>query len=309
VARSSLPREGLFVASLSNARLQVNEETQELLSLLIEQGLPATLAYTREARCPAITIMPTRRTWELLYLLTLRDLKLRYQDTVFGLLWSLMKPLALGAVLYVALSVFVRVDVEDYQLVLLTALFPWVWFQSSALLATGSFAGNGALLKKVPFPRFVLPFSTILNSGFHFFLSIPVLIIVLLLSDRHPDATWIVGVPVLAAVQLALLMGLVLLAASMDVYFRDLEHLVEVFLSLLFYVTPILYPLSIVPDEWQPVLKINPLTSLIEAWRDLFMNNQLPGLDLWPALLFTGGALAVGIWVFRKLEPGFADAL
>lgn len=245
----------------------------------------------------------------MLYLLTLRDLKLRYQDTVFGLLWSLMKPLALGAVLYVALSVFVRLDVEDYQLVLLSALFPWVWFQSSALLATSSFAGNGALLKKVPFPRFVLPFSTILNSGFHFLLSIPVLIGVLLLSGHHPNATWIIGVPMLALVQATLLMGLMLLVASVDVYFRDLEHLVEVFLSLLFYVTPIFYPLSIVPEEWQPLLKLNPLTSLIEAWRDLFMSNELPGIDLWPALLFTAGAVVAGVWTFRRLEPGFADAL
>ena len=281
----------------------------KLLRLLIEEEAPATLPYTTEARWPAITILPTRRTWELLYLLTLRDLKLRYQDTVFGLLWSLMKPLALGAVLYVALSQFVRLDVEDYQLVLLSALFPWVWFQTSALLATSSFAGNGALLKKVPFPRFVLPFSTILNSGFHFLLSIPVLIIVLAIDGRHPNATWIVGVPLLATVQLALLMGLILITASIDVYFRDLEHLVEVFLSLLFYVTPIFYPLSLVPEKWQPVLKLNPLTSLIEAWRDLFMNNQLPGLDLWPALLFTAGALVAGALTFRRLEPGFADAL
>src|SRR3989304_9750104 len=125
----------------------------------------------------AITLRPAGRTWELLYLLTLRDLKLRYQDTVLGFLWSLMKPLALGAVLFVAMKQFVRVDVADYHLVLLTGLFPWVWFQTSVLLATPAFAANGALLKKVPFPRVVLPFSTGLNAGVHFLLTIPVLLI------------------------------------------------------------------------------------------------------------------------------------
>jgi ABC-type polysaccharide/polyol phosphate export permease len=104
-------------------------------------------------------------------------------------------------------------------------------------------------------------------------------------------------------------MGVMLIAASVNVYFRDLEHLVEVFLSLLFYVTPIIYPLSLVPDEWQTVLKLNPLTTLIEAWRDLFMNNSLPGLELWPALLFTAAAALIGAQTFRRLEPGFADAL
>lgn len=255
------------------------------------------------------SVRPTARTWELLYLLTLRDLKLRYQDTALGLLWSLMKPLALGAVLFVALKQFVRIDVEDYHLVLLTALFPWVWFQTSVLLATPAFATNGALLKKVPFPRAVLPVTTVLNSGIHFLLTIPVLVILLLVSDRTPSATWLLGIPILAAVQLALLMGVLLIAASIDVFFRDLEHLAEVFLNLLFYISPVLYPLDLVPDRWRPVLQINPLTSLIEAWRELFMNNSLPSADLWPALVFTLAALLIGAEVFRRLEPGFADAL
>jgi len=220
-----------------------------------------------------------------------------------------MKPLALGAVLFVALKQFVRIDVEDYHLVLLTALFPWVWFQTAVLLATPAFAANGALLKKVPFPRVVLPFSTVLNAGFHFLLTIPVLIVLLAFSDRLPAATWLIGIPMLLAVQLALTMGIILVLASVDVFFRDLEHLVEVLLNLLFYVTPILYPLDLVPDRWQPLVQINPLTSLIEAWRELLLNDTLPGLDLWPALVFTLGAMVAGREVFRRLEPGFPDAL
>jgi lipopolysaccharide transport system permease protein len=209
----------------------------------------------------------------------------------------------------VALKHFVRIEVDDYHLVLLTALFPWVWFQTSVLLATPSFAANGPLLKKVPFPRVVLPFATVLNSGIHFLLAIPILIVLLAVSGKHPNPSWIAGVPILAAVQLGLLMGLVLLIASINVFFRDLEHLVEVLLNLTFYATPILYPLSRVPDDWEPVLLINPLTSLIEAWRDLFTNNTLPGADLWPALVFTAGALLAGSFVFQRLEPEFADAL
>src|SRR3970040_906325 len=159
------------------------------LTSLICQGALDTLKHLRRARWPAISILPTARTWELLYLLTLRDLKLRYQDTALGLAWSLLKPLALGAVLYLALKQFVRIDVKDYQLVLLTGLFPWVWFQTSALLATPSFAANGALLHKGPFPRFVLPFATILNNGIHFAFTIPVLVILLGVSGHYPSWT------------------------------------------------------------------------------------------------------------------------
>ena len=244
-----------------------------------------------------------------MYLLTLRDLKLRYQDTALGMAWSLLKPLALGAVLYLALKQFVRIDVKDYQLVLLTGLFPWVWFQTSALLATPAFAANGALLKKVPFPRFVLPFSTILNNGIHFAFTIPVLIVLLGIAGHYPSWTWLIGIPMLATVQLALMMGVILIAASIDVFFRDLEHLVEVFLNLLFYLTPIFYPLDLVPGRWRPLLLINPLTSLIEAWRHLFLDNSLPSADLWPALVYALGSVVLGALVFQRLQPGFADAL
>jgi ABC-type polysaccharide/polyol phosphate export permease len=249
------------------------------------------------------------RAWELLYLLTQRELKLRYQDTALGLLWSLIKPLLLGAVLYVALKQFVRIEVEDYQLVLLSGLFPWIWFQSSVLLATSSFTMNGGLIKKMRFPRFVLPFSTILNNGIHFLLTIPIMILMLLISGKAPGPLWIIGVPLLTLLQMALLMGVVLIAASIDVFFRDLEHLMEVFLNLLFYVTPIIYPLDIVPDEYQDLMRINPLTSLIEGWRELFLHNSLSITDLWPAFLWAAGLLIAGAFVFRRLERGFADAL
>ncbi len=260
-------------------------------------------------RYPAISIGPRGRAWELLYLFTRRDLKLRYQDTALGFLWSLIKPLALGAVLYVALSKFVRIQVDDYHLVLLAALFPWIWFQTSIFLATPAFSANSALIKKVPFPRFVLPFSSILNSGIHFLLTIPIIVILLAISGRYPSAIWLIGIPILGVVQLVLLMGTLLLLASVNVFFRDMEHLIEVSLTLLFYATPILYPLDLVPDSWRPALLVNPLTSLIDAWRGLFLDNNLPGLDLWPALLFSASALLVGWVVFRRLEPGFADAL
>ena len=246
---------------------------------------------------------------ELVYLLTQRDLKVRYQDTFLGLLWSLIKPLALAGVYYFVFRFLVNLEIEDYHLVLIAALFPWIWFQSSVLLATPSFAGNGPLLKKVPFPRFVLPFATVLNSGLHFILSLPILIALLVFSGSHPNATWLIGIPILLVVQFTLLMGIILLIASIDVFFRDVEHFVEVVLNLAFYATPILYPLDRVPDEWKPLLLINPLTSLMEAWRGVLIHNTLPGVDLWPALVFTLIAAVVGAETFRRLEPGFADAL
>jgi len=256
----------------------------------------------------AIALRELRRTWELLLLLTFRELKLRYQDTILGFVWSLIKPLLLGAVLYLALRRIARFDIPDYQLFLLSALFPWTWFSASVMLATPSFAHNGNLIKKVRFPRFVLPFSVVANNMVHFLLSIPILLVFILAAGGRPSPLWLVGIPLLTLVQLALLMGIVLLVASFDVFFRDLEHLTEVFLNLWFYVTPILYPL-----EWtgrlKPLFLLNPMSPLIEAWRNLFIHNTLPGPELWVSIAFVAAAAALGVGAFRRLEGGFADAL
>jgi len=256
-----------------------------------------------------IALREVRRTWELLLLLTFRDLKLRYQDTALGFVWSLIKPLLLGAVLYLALRRIVRLDIPDYHLFLLSALFPWTWFQTSVMLSTPSFAHNGNLIKKVRFPRFVLPFSVVANNMVHFLLSIPILLLFILASGERPSPVWLVGIPLLTLVQLALLMGIVLLLASLDVFFRDLEHLTEVFLNLWFYVTPILYPLSMVPTRLKPLYFMNPMSPLIEAWRKLFIHNTLPGPELWISIAFVAAAAALGVGAFRRLEGNFADAL
>lgn len=246
----------------------------------------------------------------MLYLLTFRELKLRYQDTVFGFLWSLIRPLLQGVVLFVVLRKFIRIEVEDYHLVLLAGLFPWTWFQTSLVIAVGSFSTNGALIKKVYFPRFVLPLATVLNNGVQYGLSIPVLVVLLLIEGTTPSWTWLIGIPYLLAVQALLIMGIVLFIASLNVYFRDLEHLTDVFVGLIwFYLTPVIYPLSIVPDKYHSWVLLNPMASLIEGWRDLFLYNSIPGLELWPALVFAVGVAALGSFSFRKMEGGFADAL
>ena len=177
-------------------------------------------------RGPPIVIARYRRTWELLFLLTARDLKLRYQDTVLGFVWSVIKPLLLGAVLYFILSHVTKIQTDiPYQLVLLPALFPWSWFQTSTLMATPAIASNGNLIKKVHFPRYVLPFSIVANNMVHFLLTIPIITIFVLASGRQPNYTWLIGIPLLTLVELALLLGTVLILSSIDVYFRDLEHL------------------------------------------------------------------------------------
>ena len=227
-----------------------------------------------------------------------------------GFVWSVIKPLLLGLVLYVILSNVAKIESDiPYQLVLLPALFPWSWFQASTIMAAPAIANNGNLIKKVHFPRYVLPFSTVANNMVHFLLTIPIILIFILASGRQPNFTWLIGIPLLTLVQLVLLLGTVLFVSAIDVYFRDLEHLLDVFLTLMFYMTPILYPLSAL-GKYQDVARLNPMAVLVEAWRNLFVRNELPSLvDLWPCLAVTAAAVLIGSFVFGRLEKGFADVI
>jgi ABC-type polysaccharide/polyol phosphate export permease len=257
----------------------------------------------------ALAVSDWAHTWELLVELTRRELKLRYQGTVLGFVWTLLRPLLLSLVLYFALGRVLDVGVDDYHLFLLSALFPWVWLQSSVTLATGSFVGNAALLKKVRFPRMVLPFSLVAFNFVHFLLSVPILVGLLLAAGYEPAWQWLIGLPFLAIVELALLLGLVLIVASLTVFMRDLEHLVEVVFTLLFYVTPVLYPISRVPEGWEWTMKVNPAAPLVEGWRGVFMENDLPGTDIWITVGYALFGLALGAWLYNRLKGQLADAL
>ena len=247
-----------------------------------------------------------RNAMELVGALTNRELRLRYQGSVFGWAWSLARPLALGLILSFALNKVLGTGITAEFL--LAALFPWFWFQSSVQAASGSFIGNGGLLKKVRFPRAVLPLSAVLGNTAQFVLALPVLAVFLFVSGHEPNAAWL-ALPLVFAVQFALITGLAFFVASATVYFRDLEHIIEVLMNLLFYATPIIYAASLVPDGYTWVTKVNPLAPIMEGWRGILLDGDWPPTDLWYAAALTAVALIAGWFTFRRLEDGFADVL
>lgn len=248
-------------------------------------------------------------TWDLLLAITLRDLRVKYRGTVLSYFWWLARPLALSLVLYFALGRVLKLDVENYAVFLLAALFPWFWFQGTLGAATGAFIANAGLVKKVRFPRPILPLSTVLAAAFEFVVTLPVLVIVVVASGIDPEWTWVPGMVVLVTLQLVLLAGLGPLVASINVFFRDLAPGLEAFLTLLFYVTPIIYPLERVPGGVKPFLFLNPMVPIVDGWRDLFLEGDFPGLALWPAALFAFASLAVALAVLKSTSKSLADAL
>jgi len=258
------------------------------------------------ASLPARGQRGLRQSGELLTALTSRELRLRYQGSLAGWAWSLVRPLALGLILTFALGKVLGTGITAEFL--LAGLFPWFWFQSSVQAASGTFVGNGGLLKKVRFPREVLPLSVVLGNTLQFLLALPVLAGFLLWDGYQPSREWL-ALPLIFALQLLLISGLAFFVASVTVFFRDLEHIVEVLLNLVFYATPIIYSADKVPDSYRWVIRLNPLAPLADGWRRVLLDNQWPGTDIWFSVGLTAAVVVLGWFTFRRLEDAFADVI
>jgi len=250
-----------------------------------------------------------RNSWQLLAALTGRDLRLRYQGSVFGWAWSMVRPLSYGLVLYFAFGVILKAGFKDYPLFLMSGVFPWFWFQGAVQQSATVFVGNGGLLKKVRFPRIILPLSIVMGNTLQFLLTVPVLVIFLVAAHRAPHWSWLITLPMLFSIQMLLTIGVCTLLASLTVFFRDLEHITEVVLNLLFYATPILYDISRIPEKYRWVAWVNPYSVLAEGWRGAIMSGHWPGLQIVACLGWTAAFLVAGFVVFRRLEDSFADVV
>lgn len=262
------------------------------------------MALATASRGPASRSL--RNTTELVGALTSRELRLRYQGSLLGWVWSLIRPLTLGLVLSFALGKVLGTGITAEFL--LAGLFPWFWFQGSVQAAAGTFVGNGGLLKKVRFPRAVLPLSVVLGNTLQFLLALPVLVGFLLYDHHQPSVAWL-ALPLVFGLQLLLTIGLAFFVASVTVFFRDLEHIVEVILNLAFYGTPIIYSADKVPESYTWLLRINPLAPLAEGWRDILLDGKWPSSDLFYSVGLTVVALIIGWFTFSRLEDSFADGI
>ena len=247
------------------------------------------------------------QTWDVISVLLSKEIKLRYRGTVLGILWSLANPLAFTAVLYIAFRRVLQVNIENYPLFILSALFPWQWLANSIGTAPMLFISNSSLIKKLPFNKAALAVAVVLNDMIHFCITIPLFAVLLFISSDHsPTLIWLVGVPVLLVVQAVLTVTIVIVVATLNALLRDLDQLVRVFLLLLFYITPVLYPVSMVPKNLEWLLVANPFAPLMISWRALMMDNDL-SLYILVAIGHACLSLLIAIPVFRRTEWKLAE--
>jgi len=236
-----------------------------------------------------------------------RDLKVRYRGSALGLLWTLLNPLLYMVIYVLIFSVYLRNDMERYAAFLLCGLLPWMWLSSSLLLGATSIVDGGSLLKKVFFPPQVLPTVTVMANFINFLLGVPILFVLLLLYGV--TFGWgLLALPLIMGVQFCLTLGLTLMASAASVRYRDIPQIIGHLLTFWFFLSPIIYPASQVPERFRVFLSLNPFTSFVVAYQDILLYNTLPAGRVWQEMLVAGAlAMLCGLFVFDRFRWSLAE--
>lgn len=247
---------------------------------------------------------------DLLRLLTLRDLQVRYKQTLIGVAWALLQPLVTTAIFTIIFSTFGRLDTGrvPYPAFVLAGLSIWLFIYAAVTIASASFVNNSNLVTKVYFPRLLVPISATLALVLDLAVSLALLAVLTIYYRIEPTASLLLApVFVLLAVLLALFLGILL--SALTVRFRDVKFVLPFMLQIWMIATPVFYPLTMIPEKWQLVFAINPLTGLLSGFRSSLFGEPFNWPVIAVSLLTIAVMSLVSIAVFRGMEDDFADVI
>lgn len=247
---------------------------------------------------------------EMLINMVRRELRGKYKGSILGFLWTFINPLLQLVVYTIVFSNIMRMGVSNYEIFLFVALIPWMFFSTSVLSGAGSIIYNQSLVTKIYFPREILPLSVVTSNFINMiYCSVIVLTVVLFYHMNLNLEVWFM-LPVIAFIEYILVIGIVLIVSALTVYFRDLEHILGIIIMAWQFLTPVMYPESFVPSQYQAILYLNPMTPIIISFRDVLYYGKMPVVEnlvyafLWSLIIFICGFL-----LFGKLQKDFAEEL
>lgn len=246
---------------------------------------------------------------DLVRVLVRKELITRYKGSFLGFLWSVLNPLANACVFYIVFGLFMRMNVPHFIVVLLAAMFPWQCFSNCVVEGTSTFLANPTLVKKVAFPRQAIPLVMNLQNMVHLVMSFPIYLAFMFWEGLYPGWNWLWGVPLLLLLTLASCYGLSLLLGTLNVFFRDLSNIVSILMQVAFFATPIMYVLSIVPEEYVWIFKANPVAPLFICWRSMLVESVCSPTWLGLACAYACIFLVLGALVFSRLQHRFAEVI
>lgn len=262
------------------------------------------------------TVKNKFRYFDLIRELAITDFKLKYQGSVAGYLWSLAKPLMVFGVLYLVFNVFVKIgaSIPHYPLYLLLGVILWSYFAETTTVAMGSIVGKGDMIRKVYFPRIILLISSSITALITLLLNLIIIFAFLIFAKIIPSPKDLFLFGILIIELYVLCLGISLILASLFVKFRDIGHIWEVLIQVLFYATPIIYPLAIVPIKFQKLILLSPITQIIQDARWLLVTQETvtsESILKFPLVLVPYALpliiLVAGYFIFQKSSSQFAE--
>ena len=248
-----------------------------------------------------------RNFFWLLYILTLRELKGRYKSAALGFAWAFINPLLFLLVLSVVFSLFIKIDIENYQFFLLSGILPWTFFAAAISSGTSSLVNNRELIKKTYFRREAIPLASVLASLLNFLISLLIFIgFFIILKFSISSGAYLLPLAIL--LEAILITGIVLLTSSLDIYYRDVTFIISAAVLIWFYLTPIFYPINFVPEKFLFAYKLNPMVGIISLYRTLLLGANYFDIEaILISVAETFVFIIIGFAVFKKREKYFAD--
>jgi len=252
-----------------------------------------------------------REIWryrELLYFLTWRDVKVRYKQTVLGVLWAFIQPFLKLVVFSVIFGRLAKIDSEGfpYPIFAFAGLLPWQFFSEALTQSSNSVVGSSGLITKVYFPRLIVPLSSVGASLVDFAISFVILFGLMLYYGILPTAAMLLIIP-LVAITIITALGTGILLSAWLVEYRDFRYVLPFALQLWMFLTPVIYPVKIVPVAWRWVLSLNPMTGIVDGYRSAILGKPLAWDSLASSIVVASAIFLIGLYYFRRVEARFAD--
>jgi len=246
---------------------------------------------------------------ELLKTSVKKEIRGRYKNSFLGVIWSFLNPLLQILVYAIVFPLILRNTQENYVIFLCCGLIPWTFFATGINRSAFNIIENGNIVKKVFFPREILPISIVTSEAVNFIISTTIILAFVCFGGLG-ITKYILFYPLILIVQYLLVLGISLIISSVTVYLRDIQHFIGVVIQLLFYAAPVVYNSNSIPENFKWILNLNPMTYIIDAYRDIFYNQVKPDLlGLGGVFGFSVLLCVVGYCIFNKLQKGFAEQL
>ncbi len=239
-----------------------------------------------------------------------REMRGKYKGSVLGFLWTFINPLCQIIVYTLVFSVIVPNNLDKFYIYVITGMIPWLFFDMSLRIGSGSIRYQGDMLKKIYFPREVLPIACVTANFINMLFCFVIVFLVLIVSGHGFNLQALFCLPLIMGIEYIMTLGFTLIVSSVTVFFKDLEHIVTVILMAWIYGTPILYSIEFIPESIRIIFKLNPLTSVIESYHNILYWKMVPHIKyLLYAMVVSVVILVVGEFIFYKLDDNFAEEL